>query len=317
MRPLPDIFKALADSTRLRILRALDGAELHVNEIVDVLELPQPTVSRHLAVLLHAGLVSRRRDGMWTFYSLDAASGAWAEHGLGTALRARLRGLPDESGDADRLVRCLEARARQSGEFYAHNAPHWDRLRAGLDVEDMHARLLGALLPGDLDIVDAGTGTGALLPLLAPAARRLVGIDRSPEMLTEARARVATLGLAPVLLVRADLARLPLADASVDAVCSSLALHHAAQPAQVIAEFARVVRPGGRVVVSDLVQHSEEWMRTELAHQWLGFPPERVASWFEAAGLDGVASGAIRRRRAGTARPVPDLWVIRGRRPAA
>jgi SAM-dependent methyltransferase len=93
--------------------------------------------------------------------------------------------------------RAASARARQSGEFYAHNAPQWDRLRAGLDVEGLHASLVGALLPGDLDIVDAGTGTGALLPLLAPAARRLMGIDRSPEMLAEARARVGALGLTP------------------------------------------------------------------------------------------------------------------------
>jgi ubiquinone/menaquinone biosynthesis C-methylase UbiE len=268
-------------------------------------------------VLLRAGLLTRRRDGMWTFYGWNASADALAGNGLGTALRARLRALPDDSGDSPRLAAALEARVRQSGEFYARNAPQWDRLRAGLDVEGLHTQLLGALLPGNLDLVDAGTGTGALLPVLAPAARRLLGIDRSPEMLAEARARLETQHLDAVQLVRADLAALPLADRSVDAICSSLALHHVAQPAAVIAEFARAVRPGGSVVVSDLVQHSEEWMRSELAHLWLGFPPERVAGWFASAGLADVQVGAIRRRRASATRAVPDLWVIRGRRPAA
>src|SRR5678815_4763396 len=147
MRLLPDLFKALSDPTRLRILRLLDGVELHVNELVDVLEMPQPTVSRHLAVLLRAGLLTRRRDGMWTFYGWNASADALAGNGLGTALRARLRALPDDSGDSPRLAAALEARVRQSGEFYARNAPQWDRLRAGLDVEGLHTQLLGALLP--------------------------------------------------------------------------------------------------------------------------------------------------------------------------
>jgi ArsR family transcriptional regulator len=314
MAPLAEFFKALADGTRLRILRLLDEAELHVNELVEILELPQPTVSRHLAVLLRAGLVNRRRDGQWTFYSLAAGNG-WQADGLGPALRIRLRGLPEDARDRARLEACLEQRVRGSHEFYARIAPTWDRLRAGLDLDGLHGRLLSALLPATCEWVDAGTGTGALLPVLAPGAKRLWGVDRSAEMLAEAERRVAALGLGSVVLVRADLAALPFATGSVDGVCSLLALHHAARPAAVIAELVRVLRPGGRVVLGDFVEHGEEWMRTELAHAWLGFAPARVARWCVEAGLADVALGAVKRRRGAGAAPMPDVWIASGRRP--
>ena len=313
-QPLPDLFKALADPTRLRVLRLLDETELHVNELVEILELPQPTVSRQLAVLLRAGLVSRRRDGQWTFYSLNASNG-WSADGFGRALRARLRTLGDEARDRQRLEACLEQRVHSSREFYARIAPTWDRLRAGLDLDGLHGKLLAGLLPATLDWVDAGTGTGALLPVLAPGARRLWGIDRSPEMLAEAERRVAALHLEHVTLVQADLESLPFAPESVDGVCSLLALHHAARPAAVIAEFARVVRPGGKVVLGDFVEHDEEWMRAELAHAWLGFAPARIARWCEDAGLVHVELGTVRRRRAAGASAMPDLWIASGTKP--
>jgi len=315
MRHLPEVFKALSDPTRLRLLRVLDGTELHVNELVEILALPQPTISRHLGLLLRAGLVGRRRDGMWTFYSASFGAGGPAERGFGAALRLQVREQPDERADLERLETCLASRAQRSRDFYARVAPTWDRVRAGLDVEGLQGQVLGGLLRGDLDLVDAGTGTGAMLPLLAPAARRLFGVDHSPEMLDEARRRLSPENAPRIVLVRADLAALPFADATVDGVCSVLALHHVSRPAAVIAEFARVVRPGGRVVVSDFVQHGEEWMRDQLAHVWLGFPPERVHDWFAAAGLEQVRIGTIRRRRSTDGTSGPDAWVVHGRRP--
>lgn len=315
MRPLPEVFKALSDPTRLRILRVLDGVELNVNELVEILEVAQPTVSRHLGLLLRAGLVSRRRDGMWTFYSASIGPGSAAADGFSAVLQHELRQQQDEHGDRARLDACLAARAQRSREFYARFAPAWDRLRAGLDIEGLHGRVLGGLLPGTLDLVDAGTGTGALLPVLAPAAHRLVGVDHSPEMLAEASRRLGGDTGGRIMLVRADLASLPFADASVDGVCSVLALHHVPRPDEVVAEFVRVVRPGGRVVVSDLAQHAEEWMRDELAHLWLGFAPERVREWFDAAGLEGIRSGTIPRRRPSEGPRVPDVWIVEGRRP--
>lgn len=312
---LATLFQALADPTRLRLLRLLDGNELRVQELVEVLGLAQPTVSRHLGVLLRRGLVRRRREGSWTFYSLDRSTPLFAPGSLGGAVQERLRDAAVGASEIERLERCLEARAVRSREFYARMAPEWDGLRAGLAIEGLHVRLLGGVLRGRLDIVDAGTGTGALLPVLAGAARRLVGVDRSPEMLVEAGRRVHQLGLGAVRLVRADIARLPLPDASADAVCSALALHHAPRPEAVLAEFTRVVRPGGTVVLSDLVEHGEEWMRSELAHVWLGFPMERVEAWCAAAGLEDSNSTRLQRRRGTPGRALPDLFVLCARKP--
>ena len=310
------LFQALADPTRLRLLRLLDGNELRVQEMVEILGLTQPTVSRHLGLLLRRGLVRRRREGSWTFYSLDRATPVFAAGSLGAAVQERLGASTVGEAERERLERCLEARAARSREFYARMAPEWDGLRAGLAVEGLHVRLLGGVLRGRLDLVDAGTGTGALLPVLAPAAHRLLGVDRSPEMLAEAARRVRQHGWSNVQLLRADIAHLPLPDAAADAVCSALALHHAPRPEAVLAEFSRVVRPGGAVVLSDLVEHREEWMRRELAHVWLGFPIQRVAAWCADAQLEDLTTARLQRRRGRSGRSLPDLFVLCARKPA-
>jgi ArsR family transcriptional regulator len=307
------LFGALADPIRLRILRLLDGNELSVQELVTVLGLPQPTVSRHLGVLNRAGALRRRREGTWTFYSVASESGILATDGLGEALRRRLRSASVAAGDLGALEACLEARARASRGFYARMAPQWDGLRAGLEIEGLHLELLGGLVPGGLDVIDAGTGTGAMLPVLGRASRRLLGVDHSPEMLARAARRIASAGLEQAVLLCADIAQLPCADATADAVCSVLALHHAPRPAAVLAEFARVLRPGGAVVVSDLVAHGEEWMRSELEHQWLGFPVDAVVRWCQDLGLDDITATRLR-RRAARGRTLPDLFVVRARK---
>ncbi|HZL84090.1 MAG TPA: metalloregulator ArsR/SmtB family transcription factor [Candidatus Krumholzibacteria bacterium] len=312
---LAGLFKALADPSRLRLLRLLDGTELRVQELVEVLGLAQPTVSRHLGILYRAGLLRRRREGGWLFYGVDWNSGRLSQSGLGESVRKRLQDAILGPDELDRLDRCLEARAARSREFYARMAPQWEGLRAGLEIEGLQLRLLGGVLPRTLDIVDAGTGTGALLPALASAARQLIGVDQSPEMLSEARRRLEAAPVPGVRLLRADIGQLPLADDSVDAVCSTLALHHAARPAAVVAEFARVVRPGGAVVLSDLVEHDEEWMRSEFAHVWLGFAEDAVASWCRSGGLDRIASHRLNRRRSGAGRLLPDLFVLCARKP--
>ncbi len=311
------LFKAMADPSRLRLLRLLDGNELRVQELVEVLGLTQPTVSHHLGIMLRAGLLRRRREGSWTFYGVDWESGRLSQAGLGESVRSCLQETALGPEELDRLERCLEARAARSREFYSRMAPQWEGLRAGLEIEGLQLRLLGGVLPGTLDIVDAGTGTGALLPALASAARQLIGVDQSPEMLAEAQRRLAAAQLRGVRLLRADIGQLPFADRSVDAVCSTLALHHAARPAAVVAEFARVVRPGGAVVLSDLVEHGEEWMRSEFAHAWLGFAEDAVARWCRSGGLGDITSSRLRRRRSGTGRVLPDLFVLCARKPTS
>lgn len=313
MASLSDLFKALSDPMRLRIAKLVAESELRVQELGAIVRAPQPTVSRHLAVLLRAGIVRRRRDGQWTYY-------AWAPdatgEGLDTALRERLRHEHDDYGDQARLRRTLAAREQPSREFFARVAPEWDRLRLGLQPEGLHATLLGAIVPASLVVLDAGTGTGALLPMLAPAARRLIGVDRATEMLAQAERRVRAEELERVALVRAELEALPLADACVDAVASAFALHHVARPQAVIAECARVVRPGGRVVLCDLAPHDQEWMRRDLAHLWMGFALERVAGWCRDAGLE-VERTHEALPRAREARRAPEVWVLAARRPHA
>lgn len=313
---LASLFQALADPTRLRLLRLLDDNELRVQELVEILGLAQPTVSRHLGVLRRAGLLHHRREGSWTFYTLDRESPLLAQGGLGEAVQRRLHEAAVGHAEIERLERCLEARTARSRDFYSRMAPEWDGLRAGLAIEGLHLRLLGGVLRRSLDIVDAGTGTGALLPVLASAARLVVGVDRSAAMLAEAGRRVARFGLTAVRLVCADIARLPLPDASADAVCSALALHHAPRPAGVLAEWSRVVRPGGAVVVCDLVAHGEEWMRSELAHVWLGFPLERLENWCTAVDLTDIETTQLQRRHGGAGRRLPDLFVLCARKPA-
>lgn len=314
-RSLAELFRALGDPTRLRILRILEANDLRVQELVQVLGVAQPTVSRHLATLLRARLVRRRREGSWTFYSLARNGGGLPAAGLGQALRTHLRETSLSPQEVERLERCLAARVERSRRFYTDAASRWDRVRAGIEVADLHLHLLAGALPRALDVVDAGTGTGALLPVLASAARRLVGVDQSAEMLREAARRVSSMQLQRTLLVRGDIAALPLADVCADAICSALALHHAARPSAVIHEFARVARAGGVVVVSDLVEHSEEWMRTELAHEWLGFPVDDVLSWFQDAGLRDVAARQLQRQPQSRGRAMPDLFVVRGCKP--
>lgn len=315
MQALPDLFKALADPMRLRIAKLVVVSELRVQELAGILRAPQPTVSRHLALLLRAGVVRRRRDGQWTYYAWALDAGG-EDAGLDVALRERLSREQDEHGDAARLRRCLAAREQPSREFFARVAPEWDRLRLGLQPEGLHATLLGAIVPATLTVLDAGTGTGALLPMLAPAARCLIGVDRADAMLAQARRRVQAEGLENVALLRADLEALPVSDASVDAVSSAFALHHVARPQAIIAECARVVRPGGRVVLCDLAPHDQEWMRRDLAHVWLGFTPERVVSWCTAAGLEADHTHEAL-PRAHDAPRGPDVWVIAARRPLA
>jgi ArsR family transcriptional regulator len=299
----------------LRILRILEANDLRVQELVQVLGVAQPTVSRHLATLLRAHLVRRRREGAWTFYSLERNGGGLPASGLGQALRDHLRETRPSPEELGRLERCLAARVERSREFYTGVASRWDSVRAGIEIADMHLHLLAGVLPRALDVVDAGTGTGAMLPVLASAARRLVGVDHSAEMLEEAARRVSVSRLQRTSLVRGDIAALPLADASADAICSALALHHAARPAAVVGEFARVARARGVVVVSDLVEHSEEWMRTELAHEWLGFPVDGVVRWFEEASLTHIEARHLQRQRQARSKAMPDVFVVRGCKP--
>ena len=277
-----DIFRALADEVRLRVLHALLSAELSVAELVEVLKLPQSTVSRHLKPLRDAQLVDTRRDGTSVYYRLAPEL---QDGDLGRGLQAQLKDLPSAARDQAAVRRVLEMRRKRSRDFFEMVAGRYGTLMQPGGGWEALAAALAVGFRGRA-VADLGAGEGQLTLLLARFAAQVTAIDQSPAMLKELQKRAREAGLSGrVKAVEGDFEALPLGDASVDAVFLSQALHHAAQPAKALAEAARIVRPGGSVIVLDLSRHSQEWVREQWADQWLGFGVEEISGWLAAARL--------------------------------
>jgi ArsR family transcriptional regulator len=288
MSTAPEIFRSLADSTRLRILVLLRAMELSVGELAQVLGQSQPRVSRHVRILIDSGLVERRKEGSWVFLSLGRAERV---EPLFTLLDRweRIDGEDKQaSSDAARLAAVRSERAAAAERYFASHAADWDDLRslhiAESEVEAAIARALGDEEIGRL--VDIGTGTGRMLELFAPAAKGALGVDRSPEMLRLARVKLAEAGLAAELR-QGDMYSLPLASGSADTVIIHQVLHYAQQPAAAVAEAARLLAPGGRLVIVDFAPHEREELRLRDAHARLGFADEAVLKYLDSAGLKG------------------------------
>lgn len=277
-----DMFRALADEVRLRVLGALMAAELSVAELVEVLGLPQSTVSRHLKPLREAGLAETRREGTSVYYRRGARL---AESELAALLERHLGAMPTAAQDAEAVRRVLESRRRRSRDFFEKVAGRYGALtQPGGGWSALAAGLAAGF--ADRDVADVGAGEGSLALLLARFARSVTAIDQSKAMLREVRAKAGRAGVgARVKVAEGDLEDLPLARASMDAVFMSQALHHAARPQIAVAEAARVLRAGGHLVVLDLVRHEQEWTREQWADQWLGFEAAEVKGWMEAAAL--------------------------------
>jgi ArsR family transcriptional regulator len=286
---LQKVFKTLADPTRVRILRLLEQEELIVGELMDVLGMAQSRVSRHLAVLREAGLLADRREGTFVAYRLILPdAGPWRE--AWTLSRNSLASDPTANRDDTLLRRTLAAR-RASGRrnFFDVIGPEWDALRSVLGDDLLRARATAALVSPGLRVADIGTGTGILALELAELGLDVVGIDRSEAMLEAARQKwnaIAADEPGRVEFRLGDAHELPLESASVDAVFAHMVLHSIEEPEPAIQEMARVVRPGGQVIIVDFMPHEHEWMRQELGLLWLGFSTETIASWIDAAGLE-------------------------------
>ena len=295
-----DLFKALSDEIRLRILRVVSSSELSVAEMVSVLGLPQSTVSRHLKPLRDAELVEARRDGTSVYYRKGPAfdDGALAEF-----MASRLAELPFAAEDHASMRRVMEGRRERSRAFFDRIAGSygtltqpgggWQALSAGLAAGFAGQR-----------VADLGAGQGELTLMVAPFAREVIAVDQSRAMLDALQAGAAQAGLSErVSVAEGDLESLPLEASSVDAAFLSQALHHAAHPEGAIREAARILRPGGRLIVLDLVRHEEEWVREQWADLWLGFEPDDVAAWMRQAGLKPVHQGSL-------AGSTPELAVL-------
>lgn len=289
-----DIFRALSDATRLRILMLLRSMELSVGELAQVLGQSQPRVSRHVKILCDAGLAERRKEGSWVF----VAPGTPAKvDPVLTALAAWDIAEPDHwaVADAARLAAVRADRASAALHWFEAHAGEWDAIRslhvAEEQVEAAMARVLGDKPLGTL--IDIGTGTGRMLELFAGRSEQALGIDRSSEMLRLARAKLSEQGLANTELRQADLYALPLGDAQADVAIVHHVLHFAQQPGAAIVEAARVLKPGGRLLIADFAPHEREELRQRDAHTRLGFSDEQIAQWFAAAGLAPVRTETL------------------------
>ncbi len=285
----PKIFAALADPTRLRILMLLRAMELSVGEIAQVLGQSQPRVSRHVRILIDAGLAERRKEGSWVFLSLGPRPRVEPLF----QLLDRWADLDGENpwiaADAARLAAVRADRAAAATRYFASHARDWDALRslhvAETEVEAAIARALGQAPIGRL--VDIGTGTGRMIELFAPGADHATGIDRSPEMLRLARVKLAEAGLDAVELRQGDMYALALPSGSTDTVIIHQVLHYAQNPAAAVAEAARLLKAGGRLLIVDFAPHEREELRSTDAHIRLGFADEAILKHMEEAGLEG------------------------------
>lgn len=281
-----DLFRALADSTRLRIFALLRSMELSVGELAQVLGQSQPRVSRHVKILCDAGLAERRKEGSWVFLALgDKARVA----PVAAALDAWALGQPDRwaIADAARLEAVRADRAASAAQWFQAHAGEWDAIRS-LHVSESEVEAAMRAVLGDAPVatmIDIGTGTGRMLELFAGQARVALGIDRSSEMLRLARAKLSEAGLSHAELRQADLYALPMADAGADLAILHHVLHFAQQPGAAIGEAARVLAPGGRLLIADFAPHEREDLRSREGHTRLGFSDPQIATWFEAAGL--------------------------------
>ncbi len=278
--------RAAAEPTRLRILALAARGAFNVSELVTILGQSQPRLSRHLRLLVEAGLLRRQQEGSFCWFAPPEANDP-----RGDLVRTLLARLPEHDPvlEADRRLaaQALSARARAASDTFRQKGADWDEMTAlGLPTEAVEAALMSVAGQGPLGrVLDIGTGTGRVLELLGPRAEMGLGIDASAQMLALARARLGQAGLAHCTVRQADMYRLPLADGSFDRTVLQMVLHHAEDPEAVLREAARVTRSGAKIIIVDLAAHAPHALSERLAHRHRGFPEARMRAMLQSVGL--------------------------------
>lgn len=281
--PILDRLSALGDPTRTRILALLECSEFTVSELCSVLQTAQPTVSRHLKALSFEGWVEARADGRNRHYRLnpdldEAGQALWA------IVRDEIGRAGVYAEDSERAVSVLDHRRLRSQAFFAETAARWDVMRAEMFGSGSGLAPLLGLIEAEWTVGDLGAGTGALAARLAPMASRVVAVDRSEEMLATARVRLEA--ASNVDLRHGDLEALPLEDDELDLAILALVLHYVVDPARVLEETARALRPGGKLLLLDMRAHERSvGFGEDMGHVWPGFEAERIEAWLAKAGF--------------------------------
>ncbi|MDD9304716.1 MAG: metalloregulator ArsR/SmtB family transcription factor [Desulfobacter sp.] len=274
-------FKALSDPTRLRLAHILDHFELNVNEIVSIVDMIQSGVSRHLKILLEAGLVASRKEGSYIYYS---AKNTKQSQDLVSLVRARVENDSVFRGDISRAEQCILLRKSRAKRFFRTVAPQWDRLKKEVLGEfDLNSLFIENVMNQNI-IADLGCGTGELLEhFLGQSNAPLIGVDASPEMLEQARIKLPERSCLELRL--GELENLPMRDQEVDTAVMSMVLHHIFEPEKSIQEVFRVLKPGGIFLLADFLRHDQEEIQKIIGGTWLGFTRKQIQNWLLSCGF--------------------------------
>ena len=273
---------ALADPTRSRMLLLLEQQPLSVGEVCTVLQLPQSTVSRHLKILVDEGWAAARAEGASRLYRI-ANLRASSRH-IWNTVRSEVSSTAAAEQDQQRLTAVLEVRREKATAFFSAAASDWDRMRSGLFGSNADVLPLLALLNADLIVGDLGCGTGQITRTLSPFVGRVIGVDASEAMLQAAQQRATD----NMDLRHGRLEELPIADGELDAALLFLVLHYVVEPARALADAARALKPGGVLIVVDMMPHDREELRETMGHVWPGFSADQMNEWLNGVGFTRV-----------------------------